>query len=147
LEEVRRNLGERARHRLGSELDGEGQWVFEAGGVPARWITLRIVYRALDVGELGYSLSTALHRRGYMSAALKLVLPLAFDPTAGADLWRLEASVAFDNIGSRTVLERAGFQLEGVAHASAISGGWRVDHAQYALLRPGWLHSQRLSGG
>lgn len=147
LEEARRSLSERARHRLGPELDGEVQWVIEAGGVPSGWITLRIVYRAHGVGELGYSLSTPFHRRGYMSAALHLVLPLAFDPTAGANLWRLEASVAVDNVGSRTVLERAGFQLEGVAHASAIIDGRRVDHARYALLRPDWLHSQRLSGG
>ena len=147
LEEVRRSLGERARHRLGPELDGEVQWVVEVGGAPAGWITLRIVYRAHDVGELGYSLSTSFQRRGYMSAALKLVLPLAFHPTTGADLWRLEASAAVNNVGSRTVLERAGFQFEGVARASAVIGGRRVNHARYALLRPDWLNSQGLPGG
>lgn len=146
LAEVRQRLSERARHRLGPELDAEVQWVVEVGGVPAGWITLRILYRDHGVGELGYSLSTPYHRRGFMPKALRLFLPIAFDPVAGADLWRLEASAAVGNIGSRTVLERAGFQFEGVARASAVIGGVRVDHARYALLRPDWLHAKTQPG-
>lgn len=147
LAEVRHRLVERARHRLGPELDDEVQWVVDVGGVPAGWITLRILYREHGVGELGYSLSTKYHRRGYMSAALRIFLPIVFDPIAGADLWRLEASAAVANIGSRTVLERAGFQLEGVARASAVIGGVRIDHARYALLRPDWVRLLGPSGG
>ena len=145
LAEVRQMLVDRAALRLGPDVNGELQWVIEAEGRPVGWITLRILFRAHGVGELGYTVGSAYHRRGYMSEAIKQVLPLAFDPERGADLWRLEASAAVDNVASRRILERAGFQLEGIARASAIIGGERVDHARYALLRPDW-EAARMGG-
>lgn len=143
LSEVRQMLVERAALRLGPSVDGELQWVIEAEGTPVGWITLRILFRAHGVGELGYTIGSAYHRRGYMSAAIGQVLPLAFEPEQGADLWRLEASAAVDNAASRHVLERTGFQLEGIARASAVIGGVRVDHARYSLLRPDWEAARR----
>lgn len=136
--EMRELLRARAALTLTPDVDGELQWVIEADGVPAGWITLRVVSRLHGVGELGYTLGSAFHRRGYMSAAIRQLLPLAFDPVDGANIYRLEAIAAVDNIGSRTVLERAGFQFEGVARESLIIDGVRVDHARYALLRPDW---------
>jgi ribosomal-protein-alanine N-acetyltransferase len=105
------------------------------------WITLRVTSRLHGVGELGYTLGSAFHRRGYMSAAIRQLLPLAFDPVAGANLWRIEAIAAVRNVASRTVLERAGFQFEGIARASLMINGERVDHARYGLLRPEWQSS------
>jgi ribosomal-protein-alanine N-acetyltransferase len=145
LDEVRQMLRKRADVALSPDADGEMQWVIEADTVPAGWITLRVVSRLHGVGELGYTLGRAFHRRGYMSAAVRQLLPLAFDPAEGANLWRLEAIAAVQNVASRTVLERAGFQFEGVARASLIINGERVDHARYALLRPDWHES--VSGG
>lgn len=138
LAQVRLNLIERAARRLGPDLDGEIQWIIEADGRAVGWITLKVTNREHAVGELGYTVGSAFHRRGFASAAVRLELPMAFSAETGADLWRLEASAAIDNTASRTVLERAGFQLEGVARASALIGGVRVDHARYALLRPDW---------
>lgn len=143
LGQVRELLAERAVLRLGPEVDGELQWLIAADDRPVGWVTLRVTYRAHGVAELGYTIGSAYHRRGYMTAAIDLVLPLAFDPVRGADLWRLEASAAVNNIASRRVLEHAGFQLEGVARASAIIAGERVDHARYALLRPDWAAARQ----
>ena len=143
MEQLRELLAVRAALCLGPAVDGELQWLIEAEGTPVGWVTLRVTYRAHGVAELGYTIGSAYHRRGYMTAALDLVLPLAFDPVRGADVWRLEASAAVDNIASRRVLENAGFQLEGVARASAIIAGERVDHARYALLRPDWEAARR----
>jgi RimJ/RimL family protein N-acetyltransferase len=138
LDDVHQLLSERAEVVLSPDVDGEMQWVIEADGVPVGWITLRVTSRLHGVGELGYTLGSEFHRRGYMSAAIRQLLPMAFDPVAGANLWRIEAIAAVQNVASRTVLERAGFQLEGVARASLIINGERVDHARYALLRPDW---------
>ena len=138
-------LVERAALRLGPDVDGELQWVIEAEGALVSWVMLRVLFRAHGVGELGYTIGSVYHRRGYMSAAIGRVLSLAFDAEQGADLWRLEASAAVDNVASRRVLERAGFQLEGIARASAIISGERVDHARYALLRPDW-EAARMGG-
>lgn len=146
LAEVRQLLRERSGLVLLPDVDGEMQWVIEADAVPAGWITLRIVSRLHGVGELGYTLGSAFHRIGYMSEAIRQLLPLAFDPVAGADLWRLEAIAAVQNVASRAVLERAGFRLEGVARESLIINGERVDHARYALLRPDWQESVLVRG-
>lgn len=147
LAQLRQMLVERSALRLGPDVDGELQWVIEAEDTPVGWVTLRVLVRAHGVGELGYTIGAAYHRRGYMSAAMGQVLPLAFDPEQGADIWRLEASAAVGNVASRRILERAGFQLEGIARASAIIGGERVDHARYALLRPDWLAARTAGRG
>jgi RimJ/RimL family protein N-acetyltransferase len=143
LEEVRELLAVRSALFLGPAVDGELQWLIEADGTPVGWVTLRITYRAHGVAELGYTIAPQYHRRGYMTAAIDLVLPLAFDPVRGTDLWRVEASAAVGNLASRRVLEGAGFLLEGVARASAIINGERIDHARYALLRPDWQAAPR----
>lgn len=145
LEQVRSQLVERAGRQLGPEVEGELQWVIEAERTPVGWATVRVIYREHGVGELGYTIGARYHRRGYMAAAIRLLLPIAFDPVQGVDLWRLEASAAVGNVATRSILERAGFRLEGVARASAIIGGERVDHARYALLRPEWT-AMRASG-
>lgn len=138
LADMRDLLRERSTLDLSPDVDGEMQWVIEADSVPVGWITLRVTSRSHGVGEVGYTLGSAFHRRGYMSAAIRQLLPMAFDPVNGADLWRLEAIAAVQNVASRTVLERAGFVFEGVARASLIINGERVDHARYALLRSDW---------
>ena len=143
MEQVRDLLAERAARCLGPAVDGELQWLIQADGTPVGWATLRIAYRAHGVAELGYTMATQYHRRGYMTAAIDLVLRLAFDPVRGADLWRVEAAAAVDNVASQRVLEGAGFQLEGVARASALINGERIDHARYALLRPDWQAAPR----
>ena len=146
LDNMRDLLRERAVHVLSPDVDGEMQWVIEADSVPVGWITLRVTSRLHGVGEVGYTLGSAFHRRGYMSAAIQQLLAMAFDPVNGANLWRLEAIAAMQNVASRTVLERAGFTFEGVARALLIIGGERVDHARYALLRPDWQRAHASAG-
>lgn len=81
-----------------------------------------------------YTIGEAHRRQGCATAAVRLVVALAFDP-AGPDLARLEAVAAVGNRGSQRVLERAGFTREGRARGLLIIGGRRVDHYRYELLR------------
>ena len=137
LAELRGALAERAARSLDARLDGEVQWVVEAGGEPVGWVTLTVTSREHAVGAVGYTIGERYRGRGYATAAVRALLPLALSPTR-ADLWRLEAVAAVDNTASRRVLERAGFRFEGIARSYLVIGGERVDHARYALLRPEW---------
>ena len=90
-----------------------------------------------DVGEIGYWLRSDARGRGVMTRALVLAARWALGD-GGAARVQLRADV--ENVASRRVAEKAGFQLEGVlrsAHWNARLGR-RQDWAMYSLL-PGDL--------
>ncbi len=61
-------------------------------------------------------------------------------------LHRLEAHVALENHASQRVVEKLGFEREGVAREVEFVNGRYLDHIQYSLLRPKSLgRSGRLS--
>jgi ribosomal-protein-alanine N-acetyltransferase len=67
-----------------------------------------------------------------MSAALQSLLPFAFERLG---LHRIEAACLPHNEASRKLLEKSGFQEEGLARRYLrINGSWQ-DHVLYALLR------------
>ena len=69
--------------------------------------------------------------RGYMTAAVRAVIPFVFD---SLELHRLEAACLPANAASIKLLERTGFTREGMARRYLkINGVWQ-DHLLYALL-------------
>ncbi|MBA2521104.1 MAG: GNAT family N-acetyltransferase [Chloroflexia bacterium] len=86
LARVRQNLSDRAALELGPHVSGELQWIIVAAARPVGWITLRVHNREHGVGELGYTVGSAYHRRGVASAAVQLILPVAFGATTGTNL-------------------------------------------------------------
>jgi len=84
---------------------------------------------------LGYSIDAAHEGRGLMREALEAVLADAFARLA---LHRVQANVRPDNTRSLALLQRLGFEQEGLARAYLfIDGAWR-DHLLTALRAPGW---------
>lgn len=83
-------------------------------------------------GELGYWLAEQEWGKGIMTAAVKQLCEEAF---AGYDLLRIYAEPYAHNTGSRRVLEKAGFKLEGVMKRSVYKNGQVFDFCVYALLR------------
>lgn len=82
-------------------------------------------------GSLGYWIGEPYARRGYMTAALRALIPVAFDMLR---LHRLEAACIPTNIPSIRLLEKTGFQREGYAREYlCINGTWQ-DHLLYARL-------------
>ncbi len=67
-----------------------------------------------------------------MSAAVRRMCEEAF---AHWDIVRIYAEVFASNTGSRRVLEKAGFQREGVLRQSVYKNGKLLDSHLYALLR------------
>jgi len=85
--------------------------------------------------EIGYWLGREHGGQGYMTEALQALLPHAFRTLS---LNRLEAACLPDNLRSKAVLARLGFQQEGLARSYLrINGRWR-DHERHALLARDW---------
>lgn len=80
---------------------------------------------------LGYWIGAQYAQQGYMTAAVRAVVPFVFD---SLDLHRLEAACLPTNTASMRLLEKTGFKREGLARRYLrINGGWQ-DHLLYALL-------------
>ena len=81
---------------------------------------------------LGYVLDKEQWGRGIMSRAVELFCPLVFDRL---DVLRLSARVLEENIPSRRVLEKNGFQLEGVKRHAFFANGAFCDVGIMSILR------------
>ena len=84
--------------------------------------------------EVGYWLGEDYWGRGIVSRALGELVDWAFE---SFDLNRIWADPFASNPASAKVLERNGFQFEGIKRASVIKGGRVLDQMLYARLRPG----------
>src|SRR5262249_39240217 len=85
-----------------------------------------------QAASLGYWMGAPHIRKGYMTDAVKAVLPFAF---ATLGLHRLEAACLPHNGASARVLEKSGFRREGTARRYLkINGVWQ-DHHLFALLQ------------
>ncbi len=85
-----------------------------------------------QAGSLGYWMGAPYARRGYMTAAVRAIIPFAFETLK---LHRLEAACIPANVASVRLLEKTGFQREGFARQYlCIDGVWQ-DHLLFARLR------------
>ncbi len=90
-----------------------------------------------QAGSLGYWMGAAYARRGYMTAAVRVLVPFAFSTLK---LHRIEAACIPENAASVRLLEKTGFVREGYAREYlCINGIWQ-DHLLYAQVRhaEGW---------
>ncbi|NGZ74557.1 GNAT family N-acetyltransferase [Saccharibacillus alkalitolerans] len=88
---------------------------------------------SLQSAWIGYFMDKEHNGKGYMTEAIRFVVRHAFEVLA---LHRIEAGVMPHNEGSLRVLEKAGFQREGLTRSSVkIDGRWR-DHVLLAILNP-----------
>jgi ribosomal-protein-alanine N-acetyltransferase len=95
-------------------------------------LTLANVRRGVaQAGSLGYWLGEPFVRRGYMSAAVKALLPFTFGTLK---LHRVEAACIPTNVASIRLLEKCGFVREGYAREYLCINGLWQDHLLYARL-------------
>ena len=81
--------------------------------------------------SLGYWIGAPFSGQGYMSQSVSAISPFVFDVL---NIHRLEAACLPNNTASMRVLERNGFQREGLARRYLkINNIWQ-DHVMYALL-------------
>jgi len=96
-------------------------------------LTLANIRRGVaQAGSVGYWTGLPFVRRGYMTAAVRAVIPFAF---VTLRLHRLEAACIPSNAGSIRLLEKTGFMREGYAREYlCINGTWQ-DHLLFARLK------------
>jgi [ribosomal protein S5]-alanine N-acetyltransferase len=96
-------------------------------------LTIANVRRGVaQAGSLGYWMGQPFARQGYMTAAVRAIVPFAFTTLR---LHRLEAACIPTNTGSIRLLENTGFVREGYAREYlCIDGVWQ-DHLLYARLK------------
>ncbi|MNH39894.1 putative ribosomal N-acetyltransferase YdaF [compost metagenome] len=97
--------------------------IFLLDGELAGQITISNIVRGVaQYGDLGYFIDHAVQGKGYTTAAAQLILDYAFRALA---LHRVQAAILLHNDASRRVLEKNGFQAEGVARRYLkINGEW-----------------------
>jgi len=89
-----------------------------------------IIRGALQGCHLGYALSPDATGRGYMTEAVAEVVRIAFTDLA---LHRVEANVMPRNARSLAVVERVGFEREGLSRRYLhIAGSWE-DHLRFGI--------------
>jgi ribosomal-protein-alanine N-acetyltransferase len=84
-----------------------------------------------QAGSLGYWVGAPFVRQGYMTAAVRALLPAAFELLR---LHRVEAACIPTNIASVKLLEKTGFRREGYARSYLCINGMWQDHVLYARL-------------
>lgn len=96
-------------------------------------LTLANIRRGVaQAGSIGYWIGAPFVRKGYMTAAVRALIPYGFTTLR---LHRLEAACIPDNTASIRLLERTAFKREGYARDYlCINGIWQ-DHLLYARLK------------
>jgi ribosomal-protein-alanine N-acetyltransferase len=96
-------------------------------------LTLANIRRGVaQAGSIGYWTGQPYANQGYMTAAVRALIPFCF---GSLRLHRLEAACIPTNKPSIALLEKCGFQREGYARGYlCINGAWQ-DHLLYARLK------------
>jgi ribosomal-protein-alanine N-acetyltransferase len=96
-------------------------------------LTLANIRRGVaQAGSIGYWVGRPFAQQGYMTAAVRALIPFCFGTLR---LHRLEAACIPTNKPSIALLEKTGFQREGYARGYLCINGMWQDHLLYARLK------------
>ena len=135
-DELTRGAFRRRLRRYSGEIKSDTAYPFfvfrEDGDALIGGCTLSNVRRGVcQSASVGYWVGESHARHGFMTAAVRALIPFVFETLA---LHRLEAACIPDNEPSRRLLLKLGFREEGRARAYLqINGQWR-DHILFSLL-------------
>jgi len=90
-----------------------------------------VVQGVANYADMGYFIHPDYQGGGRMTAAVKLAVSYAF---RALKLNRVQAAILLSNTGSKRVLEKNGFQAEGIARKYLKINGEYQDHQIYAVL-------------
>lgn len=138
-DDLTRGAFRRRLKRYAEDLRSDQGYAFliarNSDGALVGGLTLANIRRGVaQAGSLGYWMGRAFARSGYMTAAVRAIIPFAF---ASLKLHRLEAACIPTNAASIGLLEKTGFLREGYAREYlCINGVWQ-DHLLFARLKDG----------
>ena len=111
-------------------------WIFEKSNhnrILGRVSLFNFAFGGMMSCTIGYHLDKEYTSKGYMTEAVNAIVDFAFEEL---NIHRIEAYVMPDNGASIRLLERCGFQSEGLKHSYMhINGKWE-DHLAYYLFNP-----------
>jgi RimJ/RimL family protein N-acetyltransferase len=132
LARIRRQFGDKSGFQWGVERKDDGELLGTC--------TLFNFHRANMRAEVGYCLGSANWGKGYMGEALSALIDYAFGTLK---LRRLEADVDPANANSLRILDRMGFQREGLLRERWNVGGEIQDSVFLGLLAREWQGPRR----
>lgn len=118
-----------------SPNDDSAQFVATKDGERAGSISLWAGDAPNGTAWMGAWVDPAFHGRGVATEAASLVVDYAFEERR---LNKVRTGVYATNEPSRRVMEKLGFEREGVERAQVLIDGERVDSYRYAMLREEW---------
>jgi [ribosomal protein S5]-alanine N-acetyltransferase len=123
--------------RLRPGVVGRFEWMlhFTDGDEPLGWVSLRIAESSPATAEVGYSVVRAYRGRGIATEAVAGLIAEGF---RRAQLSRIRAYCLPENLASRAVLRRNGFQDDGTLPRGATVQGKPVDVILHSLERERW---------
>lgn len=135
-DDLTRSAFRRRIRRYNAEIDNDEAYPFficlgESQRIVGGLTLGNIRRGAAQTATLGYWMGEAHAGKGYMGRAVAAVRRLAFGPLR---LERIEAACLPENAVSIHLLEKAGFQREGLARNFLAIAGQRRDHLLFALL-------------
>lgn len=83
------------------------------------------------MASLGYWMGAPFARQGYMTQALKIIIPFTFHRL---EMHRIEAACLPRNTPSRGLLQKLGFVEEGLARRYLLINGVWEDHLLFGLV-------------
>ena len=96
-------------------------------------LTLANIRRGVSqAGSIGYWIGAPFVRKGYMTAAVRVLIPFCFNAMR---LHRIEAACIPANTASISLLEKTGFTREGYARGYLCINGTGQDHLLYGRVR------------
>ncbi len=120
------------------QLSAEGKWFFIEKKDGAK---VGEIHHLKDM-EIGYGLIPSERRKGYCTEAVKIMVDYLF---LSKNIVRIYALTNVLNLASQKVLEKAGFNRDGVIRKSLfIRGEWR-DRYLYSILREEWKEPKILT--
>jgi len=136
----------RRPRRLDARATGRFEWLMyliDGFDHPMGWVSLRIFDRIRNCGEIGYSVVGDFRGRGLATEATAGLVDASF---VHGSLDRIEARCTEENVASRGVLERLGFERIASVPVATIVHGRRVSLLQFAMDAVNWRKAQIFEG-
>jgi [ribosomal protein S5]-alanine N-acetyltransferase len=124
--------------RFGPGTVGRFEWLlnFVTGSEPLGWVSLRVAESNAFAAEIGYSVMSPYRGRGIATEAVGALVDEGF---RRARLREIRAYCLPENLSSRAVLRRTGFEEKGTLARGATVQGKSVDVIVHALERQRWV--------
>lgn len=128
-------------HAEGSDLSSlkrheSFRWFISLDGQVVGALSLKNISHSMGYGEIGYGISESHQGKGITTSALRFLIDKIFTESP---LRRLLAYVHEENHASRRVLEKLGFQEEGLLREHYVINGVPVNEILYGLLKREWM--------